>query len=239
MTGTQGNQVCTKKLVLVLGGARSGKSVYAERLTAEAAGVAGEALYVATARALDEEMARRIARHRETRPASWRTLEEPLELGPAIEDARGGASVVLVDCVTLWLSNLLLGPGRGDDDEAARDEDTAQATARAAVDRLLDAHRAGEATTILVSNEVGMGLVPPYPLGRLYRDLLGRVNTWLAAAADDVYLMVAGLPLRVKSDGRSNSPSSLAGDSSFAARAGQRAVAPVADGSGSGNASKS
>jgi adenosylcobinamide kinase/adenosylcobinamide-phosphate guanylyltransferase len=113
----------------------------------------------------------------------WRTLDEPYEEGPAIA-ARVAASVVLVDCVTLWLSNLLLGPEH--DETRAPDTEAAEEAARDAVDRLLAAHRAGMARTILVSNEVGMDLVPPYPIGRLYRDLLGRVNMWLAAAADVV-----------------------------------------------------
>ena len=191
-------------LVLILGGARSGKSAYAERLAAEWAGEEDQVLYVATAEALDEEMAQRIARHRAARPASWRTLEEPYDLGPVIAAASVAASVVLVDCVTLWISNLLLGPER--DETRALDADAAEEAALYAVDRLLAAHRAGTARTILVSNEVGMGLVPPYPIGRRYRDLLGRVNMWLAAAADEVILMVAGLPLRIKPTGEGLSP---------------------------------
>lgn len=190
-----------KRLVLILGGARSGKSTYAERVAtdqARAAGMAGSVLYVATAQALDEEMAQRIACHRAARPEGWRTLEEPLDIGPAIQQARNGAAVVLVDCVTLWISNLLLGMPLDEDDASTPAPDAVAGAARAAVDGLLLAHREGTATTILVSNEVGMGLVPPYPLGRVYRDLLGRVNTWLAAAADEVVVMVAGLPLRIK-----------------------------------------
>jgi adenosylcobinamide kinase/adenosylcobinamide-phosphate guanylyltransferase len=188
--------IVDRQLVLILGGARSGKSAYAERLAAERAGTAGEVLYVATAQALDAEMAERIARHRAGRPAGWRTLEEPLDIGPAIAAARSSAAIVLVDCVTLWLSNLLLSTPH--DETQVPNPDEAESRARAAVEQLLATHRAGAATTILVSNEVGMGLVPPYPLGRLYRDLLGRVNIWLAAAADEVILLVAGLPLRLK-----------------------------------------
>jgi adenosylcobinamide kinase/adenosylcobinamide-phosphate guanylyltransferase len=104
--------------------------------------------------------------------------------------------VVLVDCVTIWLSNLLLGAEH--DPAAAPDAEEAATRAGAAVDALLRAHHAGTASTLLVSNEVGMGLVPPYPLGRLYRDLLGQVNARLAAEADRVVLMVAGLPLPIK-----------------------------------------
>src|SRR5437660_11123264 len=102
--------VVDKKLVLILGGARSGKSAYAERLAGELAGDGG-VLYVATAQALDDEMAERIARHRAARPAAWLTLEEPFDVGPAIEATGAGAAVVVVDCVTLWTSNLLLASG--------------------------------------------------------------------------------------------------------------------------------
>jgi adenosylcobinamide kinase/adenosylcobinamide-phosphate guanylyltransferase len=188
-----------RQLVLILGGARSGKSTYAERVAADLARVAGaedRVLYVATAQALDDEMARRIARHRAARPRAWRTLEEPLDLGAAIAAAREDAAVVLVDCVTIWLSNLLLGVEH--DVDAAPDAEEAAARAGAAVDALLRAYHAGTASTLLVSNEVGMGLVPPYPLGRIYRDLLGQVNAKLAAEADRVVLMVAGLPLPIK-----------------------------------------
>jgi adenosylcobinamide kinase/adenosylcobinamide-phosphate guanylyltransferase len=127
----------------------------------------------------------------------WRTLEEPRDIGPAIERAlaRAAADVVLVDCLTLWVSNLLLAGG---DETALPTEEQADARIRAAVEPLLQAHRHGRATIIMVSNEVGMGLVPPYPLGRLYRDLLGRINAWVASEADEVYLVVAGLPLRIK-----------------------------------------
>ena len=186
------------RLVLILGGARSGKSAYAERLAGELAGDGG-VLYVATAQALDDEMADRIARHRAARPAAWRTLEEPLNVGPAIEATGAGAAVVVVDCVTLWISNLLLASGA--EGMGPAEADRVDASARAAVDHLLAAHRSGTACTLLVSNEVDMGLVPPYPLGRLYRDVLGWVNTQIAAAADEVLLMVAGLPLRIKPAG--------------------------------------
>lgn len=166
------------RLTLILGGARSGKSRRGEALIEAAPGPWG---YIATAEALDSEMTRRIAEHRARRGAAWRTVEAPLALGAALAGA-DPAAPVLVDCLTLWLSNLML----GDHDLAA---------ARAALDRALD-HRA--APTVLVANEVGLGLVPETPLGRAFRDEAGRLNQHLAARADQVILMVAGLPLIVK-----------------------------------------
>ncbi len=183
-----------KCLLLVLGGARSGKSSYAERRAAEMA-ADGAVLYVATAQAFDKEMKQRIAAHQMSRPATWRTLEEPLRVAEVVaaELARADAAVVLVDCLTLWASNMLL--QNGDD---VPDATAVETEAFAALDALLAVYAASHASTIVVSNEVGMGLVPPYPLGRIYRDLLGRLNARLAAQADEVVLMIAGLPLTIK-----------------------------------------
>ena len=186
-----------QRLILILGGARSGKSSYAERLAAAYAHGVGQVRYVATAQALDEEMGHRIARHRQHRPETWQTIEEPLDLVAAISAGETAASVTIVDCLTLWLSNLIFGPDHSTD--VVPNEDSATALARAAVDRLLVAYQQGTTSLILVSNEVGMGLVSPYPSGRLYCDLLGRVNAWIAAVADEVFLMVAGLPLPIHS----------------------------------------
>jgi adenosylcobinamide kinase / adenosylcobinamide-phosphate guanylyltransferase len=187
----QGND--RKRLILLLGGARSGKSSLAETMARRLA-VDGRVLYVATARAGDDEMGARIAKHRESRPAAWRTLEEPLRLGERLAEDAGDARVVLIDCATLWVTNLLLAAcGESEDVPPA-----AEAAVLAEVDSLLEAQRAVDATMLVVSNEVGLGLVPPYPLGRAYRDLLGRVNQRLAAAADEVYLLVAGLPIELK-----------------------------------------
>ena len=185
-----------RQLVLVLGGARSGKSAYAEGRATALAGPDGRMLYVATAEALDDEMARRIARHRASRPSSWRTVEEPRDPAAAIRARAHDIRVVLLDCITLWLSNLLSALPVQDD--GAPDEAAAEEAVDAGVTDLLAAYQAGTADLVLVSNEVGLGIVPAYPLGRLYRDLLGRVNIRLAAAADEVVLMVAGIPLRVK-----------------------------------------
>ncbi len=188
-----------KRLTLILGGARSGKSSHAERLAAEQAAAqertqGGSVLYVATAEAWDDEMRSRIAAHRAQRPAHWRTLEAPRRTGAAIAVAlqEEAAAVVLVDCLTLLANNVLM--------EVPPDAGEAEATAAlmAEVDALLAVWAASQAEWILVSNEVGLGVVPAYPLGRLYRDALGRANQRLAAAADTVLLMVAGIAMQVK-----------------------------------------
>lgn len=169
-------------LVVVLGGARSGKSSYAEVLGRRHEAAGGAVSYLATAPIVDADMADRVARHRIDRPDGWRTIEEQTELVEAIEEA--GTDLVIVDCLTLWVSNLMW---RGDTDE----------------DVIAAAHRAAElaagrgAPTVVVSNEVGLGVHPETDLGRRYRDLLGRVNQQWAAVADRAILMVAGqaLPL--------------------------------------------
>jgi adenosylcobinamide kinase/adenosylcobinamide-phosphate guanylyltransferase len=166
------------RLTLVLGGARSGKSRYAESLiTAQAP----PWLYVATAQAGDDEMAERIAAHRARRDAGWQTVEVPHDLAGVIESSSAHARL-LVDCVTLWLSNRMLA-------EADLDRE---------IERLEDALARRTGVTVLVSNEVGCGIVPDNALARRFRDLQGRVNQRLAARADRVVLLVAGLPLVVK-----------------------------------------
>lgn len=165
------------KLTLILGGARSGKSRYAESLIAI---LPPPWLYVATAQAGDEEMTARISTHREHRGPEWRTVEAPCQLVVALQNA--GTTPVLVDCLTLWLSNLMLA---GIDIEA----ETAH------LERALTA---AVAPVVLVANEVGAGIVPDHPLGRKFRDLQGMLNQRMAARADRVVLMVAGLPLALK-----------------------------------------
>jgi adenosylcobinamide kinase / adenosylcobinamide-phosphate guanylyltransferase len=168
--------------LLVLGGARSGKSRHA----LEQARLAGTSVaFLATARALDGDMATRIGRHRAERPARWTTIEEPYEVPAASRRAARSHDLVVVDCVTVWVSNLM---ERGDDD----------ALVLAAVDDLAKLLRERLVSVILVSNEVGEGVHPPTELGRRFRDLLGLANQRLAAAADRVTLMVAGLPLTAK-----------------------------------------
>jgi adenosylcobinamide kinase/adenosylcobinamide-phosphate guanylyltransferase len=162
---------------LFLGGARSGKSRLAQ---AAAEACEGSLIYVATAEAGDEEMAARIARHRADRGRRWTTVECPVELADAIESYAGGP--VLVDCLTLWLSNLMLA---GHD--VARH-----------VRALVDAMNGRRAPLFLVSNEIGLGLVPETPLGRAFRDEAGRLNQAVAAAAGTVFFVAAGLSLRMK-----------------------------------------
>jgi len=171
------------RLILVLGGAASGKSRYAQQL---AESQPGSLLYVATAQPGDAEMSLRIRRHQQERGVRWRTLEEPCDLAGQLPGAAVGVQAVLVDCVTLWLTNLLL----------AGDEDPDRVWP--AVEGFLAACAALNVPVILVSNELGLGLVPETPLGRLFRDLAGQVNQRLAAAADRVWLVTAGLPLQLK-----------------------------------------
>ncbi len=167
-------------IVLVGGGARSGKSSFAEQWAERRH---GRATYLATAEARDEEMRDRIAHHRARRGAMWRTIEEPLRLAAALRDLRD-EPCVLVDCLTLWLSNVML--------DADRD-------AGAEVEALTaEVEQWGGADLVLVTNEAGCGVVPENALAREFRDLAGRLNQSMAAAADEVYWMVFGQPLHVK-----------------------------------------
>ncbi len=176
-----------RRTILILGGARSGKSDYAQSLAAK---LSSNVLYVATATAQDEEMAERIVRHRASRPARWDTLEVPLGVAAALREGIGGYDVVLIDCLTLLASNILL--------RYERRPDLAEAALLAELDEIFTLCEAAGVTLIMVSNEVGMGVVPPYPLGRYYRDLLGRANQRVARRADHVLLLIAGLPVDIK-----------------------------------------
>ncbi|MBB6675352.1 bifunctional adenosylcobinamide kinase/adenosylcobinamide-phosphate guanylyltransferase [Cohnella nanjingensis] len=175
-------------IVLVTGGARSGKSAFAEKYAALRA---REGVYVATAEALDEGMSRRIALHREQRERTgfaWRTIEEPYDV-PGVLLRHADAPVVLVDCLTLWLSNLLLRE-EGETDVEARIE--------ASIEALTETLSGFQGRVILVTNEVGDGIVPAYPLGRVYRDLAGIMNRKVAAVSDEVFLVTAGIPVELK-----------------------------------------
>ena len=165
--------------MLVLGGARSGKSRYAQTL-AEASGLSR--VFIATAEAYDDEMRERIARHRADRTGEWTTIDAPLNLAEAIATHSAPARILLIDCLTLWVSNLLLG----------------EHDVTAAADGLIEAIRTAKGPLVLVSNEVGWGIVPDNALARRFRDEAGIINQRIAATVDSVSLIVAGLPLSLK-----------------------------------------
>lgn len=182
------------RLIMLTGGARSGKSRYAQELAADPG---GPVLYVATAEALDDEMKERIAEHRASRPASWRTLEASTNIGNAIAKELGDTRVVIVDCITVLAGNLL-GRQAGIDEEWRVDARLFATDIRNEVTQLIRCIEGSEATFIVVTNEVGTGIVPDNQPSRVYRDVLGEANQQLASKADEVYLLVAGIPFRVK-----------------------------------------
>jgi adenosylcobinamide kinase/adenosylcobinamide-phosphate guanylyltransferase len=169
-----------QKAVFILGGSRSGKSDFALK---EASALPGEKAFIATAEALDKEMRLRIEKHRKKRGRQWVTHEESLQISGLIKDIGNKYTVILVDCLTLWLSNIM---------HAGYDvrSETRELASTIGEDR--------SASLYIISNEVGLGLVPESPLGRQYRDNLGILNQEIAKAATDVYFMAAGIPLKVK-----------------------------------------
>lgn len=196
-------QTVTSRLIVILGGARSGKSAFAERLAASR----GQSVaFIATATAGDDEMRERIARHRASRPKGWYTLEEPLDLARAVRQAAALADVLLLDCITLWLGNVLLQTSwqreKDDDGEVEFHPTSSLFDERASIEieaLLAVVNSLGpNKTLIVVTNEVGFGVVPAYFLGRLYRDRLGYVNQRLAQVSERVYLMVAGIAVDIK-----------------------------------------
>lgn len=201
---TSTEKTATPRLVLIIGGARSGKSSFAEQLAASSE---RPVAFIATATADDDEMRERIARHRASRPRQWHTLEEPLDLSGAVRRASELADVLLLDCVTLWLGNVLLQASKQHEKDDEEEVEELSLPGRLFDERALKEIEAllvvvkslapGK-TLIVVTNEVGLGVVPAYPLGRLYRDTLGYVNQQLAHAADRVYLMVAGIAVDIK-----------------------------------------
>ena len=171
------------RIVYITGGARSGKSGYAQKLAEQHA---GELLYVATAEVRDAEMANRVEKHQLVRGKRWLSLEEPVSLAGKIPAAATSCSAILIDCLTLWLSNLL--EKYGEDEVLIRQE----------VEKLLAALATIEATIYIVSNEVGSGIVPENRLARSFRDLAGLMNQQVAEAADEAWLVASGLPLKLK-----------------------------------------
>jgi adenosylcobinamide kinase/adenosylcobinamide-phosphate guanylyltransferase len=178
-------------LTLIIGGARSGKSSLAEE---KARQNPGRVVYLVTAQALDEEMAKRILKHQHKRPGSWVTVELPMRIGQQWRALEMQADIVVLDCLTLLVNNVLMAALEDPDDP---DEDQAAQAVSAEVDDLIEVIRESRADWLVVSNEVGLGLVPANPLGRLYRDLLGFTNQRFASRADQVFWMVAGIPVPI------------------------------------------
>jgi adenosylcobinamide kinase / adenosylcobinamide-phosphate guanylyltransferase len=182
-----------KKVILLLGGARSGKSYYAQEYARKSG---GKVLFVATATAGDEDMRLRIEKHKKERPANWQTLEATSHIGKEIEAAVCDQELVIIDCITLLVNNIFC---RYDENQFENISDSVlEKEVVTEINELIECLNRIEISCIIVSNEVGLGLVPDNRMGRLYRDILGRANQMLARSADEVYLMVAGIPLRVK-----------------------------------------
>lgn len=169
-------------ITFIIGGARSGKSVYALELGSKIPGRKG---FIATAKAFDEEMSERIAMHRKNRPAGWETIEEPLALNERLRKINGAYDVVIIDCLTLWLSNMI-------------EKDENGIHIRAEGELLTATIKAVSYNSIIVSNEVGQGIVPENKLARHFRDLSGWMNRKMASVAEEVYLVICGIPLKIK-----------------------------------------
>ncbi len=168
--------------LFIIGGARSGKSSYALEL---GSGLPGRKGFIAAAEAFDEEMKERISLHQKTRPLEWETIEEPLDLGKRLQDMDRLYDVVIVDCLTLWLSNML-----------EREGDIERI--KTAVGHLISVLKDISYKVIIVSNEVGLGIVPENKVARLFRDLGGWMNQKVASAADEVYMVTCGIPIKIK-----------------------------------------
>jgi adenosylcobinamide kinase/adenosylcobinamide-phosphate guanylyltransferase len=175
------------RTIFITGGARSGKSRFAEQT---AAGYGAPLCYLATAQSLDDEMGRRIIEHRQRRGDAWHTIEEPLQLAQALTENDGAFKVILIDCLTLWLSNLLM----------LHEYQGAKAEGRILEDvlHLAETLRGMATPAIIVSNEVGMGIVPENRLARMFRDIAGQANQTIATAAGEAWLVASGIPLRLK-----------------------------------------
>ena len=190
------------RLILITGGARSGKSNYAEKRAEELGG--DQVLYVATSEVRDDEMRERVRRHQIQRPSAWQTIEAPMQVAQRMRaESALQEEVILLDCLTLLTSNVLLeaaGPQGGAFDDPSADPfaPKIEAALLKEVDELMTLSREFAGTMLLVTNEIGLGLVPPYELGRAYRDLLGRANQVVAQQSNEVVLMVSGIALQIR-----------------------------------------
>jgi len=182
------------EIILVLGGARSGKSRFAQKLASD---LGQRVLYVAPLVPRDEEMRRRVELHRKSRPSAWRTLEAPTGVAKALKEHIADAEVVLLDCLTLLVANTM-SPGHDRTELEEIDYEAVEREMTTELEALLGCIEGSSTNLIIVSNEVGSGLVPPYPSGRAFRDLLGEANQFIAEHVDKVYMMIAGLPLELK-----------------------------------------
>jgi len=177
------------KFYFIFGGARSGKSTFAEKLASR---LGGRVTYIATAEALDEEMVARIKEHKKRRPATWKTIEEPYRIVEVLEEVGQEEGVVLIDCLTLLLTNLYYKHA------AEQDSDTLTKQVLSEIKRLAKVAKECRADVLIVSNEVGLGVVPDYPDGRIFRDLTGWANQIMTEEADKAYFLISGMPLDIK-----------------------------------------
>ncbi|MDH4135138.1 MAG: bifunctional adenosylcobinamide kinase/adenosylcobinamide-phosphate guanylyltransferase [Anaerolineae bacterium] len=184
------------KLILVLGGARSGKSTYAQQLAGETTADPSRVAYVATGIACDDEMRARFEQHRRSRPSEWATIEAPTEVAQVIKKAGEEYAVMIVDCLTTLITNWLA--ERGPLEEPTESMVELEEAILGRVEDLVRAAEGAKATVILVSNEVGLGVVPSFKAGRVFRDLAGLANQLIAHEADEVYVMWAGIPQRIR-----------------------------------------
>ena len=183
------------RLILVTGGARSGKSTFAEETVKN---MGANILYIATSIPFDDEMKNRVRRHREQRPKEWETVEAYRDLDVLLQDKLAGRDAVLLDCLTVMVSNLMLERAMDWDGISVEEINAVEEDVGKQIEKLAKLIKLSDIPFIVVTNELGMGVVPPYELGRAIRDIAGRANQVLAKAADEVYLCVSGIPVRIK-----------------------------------------
>lgn len=183
------------KLILVTGGARSGKSTFAEETVKK---LGNNIIYIATSIPFDDEMKDRIKKHRAQRPSSWETIEAYKNLDTHLQSRLEGTDAVLLDCITVMVSNLMLEKAYDWEGIAPEEINAVEEVVKAEIQKLIDTAEKSPTSFVIVTNELGMGVVPPTVLGRAVRDIAGRANQMLARAASEVYLCVSGIPVKIK-----------------------------------------